>query len=40
MDTPKNRFRPRKELEDMGYMIVEELGEGCYGIVLKVKKLE
>ena len=40
MDTPKNRFRPRKELEDIGYEVVEELGEGYYGIVLKVKKLE
>ena len=28
MDTPKNRFRPRKELEDIGYEVVKELGEG------------
>lgn len=34
----KNRYKPKKELESIGYEIIDELGEGSYGMVFKVKK--
>ena len=34
MDGFKNRYKPKRELEELGYETLKELGEGSYGIVL------
>jgi serine/threonine protein kinase len=38
MEEIKDRMRPKRQLEQRGYKFEKELGEGSYGIVLKVSK--
>jgi len=34
----KNRYKPKIELQMLGYEVITELGEGSYGMVFKSKK--